>query len=103
MLCYEFQRQVVVEIRESHAGRLSVHKIQNKVDYYGQDDTDDQEGDYGKIKGKVVFLDEYIARQFTEKRYMLAEDHQQSDHDDDRADDKQYFSETFHGHRLILN
>ena len=76
-------------------GWLSVQKIQDYIDYYGQNDADYQEGHYREIEREVVLLDQYIAGQFAEKRYMLAENHQQSNHDDHAAGDKQYFTQSF--------
>jgi len=68
-------------------GWLFVQKIQDDVDYHGQYYTDYQEGYYGKIEREIVLLDQYVAGQFAEKWYMLAENHHQPDHDDHAAGD----------------
>jgi hypothetical protein len=76
--------------------------MNDHVNNDGEHDADDEEGNYGKIKGEIVLLDKYISRQLAEEGDMLSEDEKQPDHDDNTAEDEEYFTQACHIHRKIL-
>jgi hypothetical protein len=59
----------------------------------GEHDADNYEGNDGEIKGEIVLLDKYISRQLAEEGDMLCEDEQQPDHDNNAAEDEEYFAQ----------
>lgn len=50
-----------------------MEEVQNDINYYSYQDAEDEKGDDREIKGKTVFLYEYIAGQLAKERDMLTE------------------------------
>jgi hypothetical protein len=76
--------------------------MDDHVDDDSENDADDKESNYGEVKRKVVVLDEDIPRQLAKEGYVLCEDEKQPDHDDNTAEDEEYFTQACHIHRKIL-